>query len=446
MKNQITDMVLQVLKKNLSPRRRASSAVRSVTGTAARTAKLHLSKLCKSASGLSSFSAVRGLLSDMYALVRRERGLRQAAAQWKLASQDIGASPIDTYKSLFWMAVLLNRGEGLKLNTGFSEHLLFSYYVAWQHYLDGSYPDAVKLLKKIISRYPDHLASRFLLSDAYYATGDTGHARENLRGLEREAQTWPRLASYTGGELDFDQLEKLYLDAEQDGELGDAAAVALESLTEAALRAGNPARALELAQRMREQGVHPVHEHDIISTRFAEDALQALAGICTSLELQPFLISRTLLSYIRDGSLSPQDASIRLGLMEGFDRGSLLRRLSRSGVFMIKPHRSPHCISLRHVSGTSLELYTHCSGEGDCWYGGPVVTWHFTPFELRPIRLLEVSLAIPNPPQRYLEEHYGAGYATTLAFFDEVLESPNARTCSEEELEIYRIIRGQVAE
>lgn len=108
------------------------------------------------------------------------------------------------------------------------------------------------------------------------------------------------------------------------------------------------------------------------------------------------------------------------------------------------PQRSPHCLRVRHVNGTPIDIFTHYRDKNDFWHGGVKVSWHNSPFTLKEIQFKGIPVLIPDNPETYLEENYGKDWKLPKEKFDSAVDCPNLKIENEYELRIHHMKNGRI--
>ena len=171
---------------------------------------------------------------------------------------------------------------------------------------------------------------------------------------------------------------------------------------------------------------------------------QALADLKTLLDkakIPFFLISGTLLGYLRDGRMLPGDKDIDVGVFQqDYDHARLVKAFRRSPLFTVKRLDNLDRLRIAHVNGVWIDVFPHYR-EGDLiWHDGTASRWSNTPFEIGEMKVGAATYAVPQPPERYLDENYG-DWRTPNAMFDVRYEAPNAQVRSPEYLNLLVYIR-----
>jgi hypothetical protein len=183
--------------------------------------------------------------------------------------------------------------------------------------------------------------------------------------------------------------------------------------------------ARSVAGRVRRTIVAPPSDR----SSFEQDAREALVALHRELEplgVRAFLISGTLLGYVREGDFIAWDKDIDLGVFsEEIDTSELQARVETWPSFTVKRLDWTARLRLDHDNGTKIDVFPHYrEGPDRVWHDGTATRWWNTPFGLRTVPFLGIDQAIPDDPERYLDENYG-DWRTPDPRFDARLDAPN---------------------
>jgi tetratricopeptide (TPR) repeat protein len=162
---------------------------------------------------------------------------------------------------------------------------------------------------------------------------------------------------------------------------------------------------------------------------FEDEARQALLDLHRELEplgVRPFLISGTLLGYVREGDFIPWDKDIDLGVFsQEIESADLEAAVATWPRFTAKRLDWTDRLRIDHANGTKIDVFPHYpEGPDRVWHDGTATRWWNTPFGLRTVTFLGVEQAVPDDPERYLDENYG-DWRTPDPYFDARLDAPN---------------------
>ena len=297
---------------------------------------------------------------------------------------------------------------------------------------------------------PGHLPSRLLRAETLADAGDTAGARALLYDTADRhptvANVLVQIAALTQGREDYDALRRLWLTARTRGMTSPAGARAVARaacLVDAFEEAREIFRALirtEL-ERVREDRVHNVARPQKTSAGRVgngkgERALRDLKALLREADTPFFLVSGTLLGFLREGRMLAGDKDIDIGVFEDdYDHAKLVGAFRRSPVFAVKRLDNSNRLRVVHVNGVWIDIFPHYR-EGDLiWHDGTASRWSNTPFGIEVMTLDGETYEVPSPPERYLEENYG-DWRVPNALFDVRYEAPNAQITSPDYLSI----------
>jgi hypothetical protein len=94
-----------------------------------------------------------------------------------------------------------------------------------------------------------------------------------------------------------------------------------------------------------------------------------LKEILNKNRIEFFLVSGTLLGCVRDRKMLKHDKDIDIGIWSNTKLSLLLKIISSSGIFDVSPMRTPHSLRIKHVNGTSIDIFYHYRTETSYWHG-----------------------------------------------------------------------------
>ncbi len=159
----------------------------------------------------------------------------------------------------------------------------------------------------------------------------------------------------------------------------------------------------------------------------AATALEDLNRALEGLGVRSFLISGTLLGYVREANFIPWDKDIDVGVFaEQVDAKELEQAFERVGVFTVRRlDFTTDRLRVNHTSGVMIDVFPHyLDDDGRVWHDGTATRWWNSPFDLETVEFLGTEQAVPEEPERYLDENYG-NWRVPDPHFDARLDAPN---------------------
>jgi hypothetical protein len=188
-----------------------------------------------------------------------------------------------------------------------------------------------------------------------------------------------------------------------------------------------------------------------LETTHAGDALDDLLAIARLSDAKVFPTFGTLLGLYREGCPIQGDKDLEFGFLEESERDKLFRHPEFSRYFRIltgsrRDGGTPWMTTAVHVSGTFLDFFhyrergtqlvTGIDNPGCDYLSG------WTPFQLQESELGGRSVHVPEDVNRFLSEHYGAGWSTPDPHF---FFPRNVLPDSEQIMRVYALKRLAVA-
>ena len=174
---------------------------------------------------------------------------------------------------------------------------------------------------------------------------------------------------------------------------------------------------------------------------FEVGAAEALADLDRELEalgVRAFLISGTLLGYLRDAQFISWDKDIDVGIFtEDIEPAVLERAFEGSSSFLVKRlDFNSDRLRINHINGVMIDVFPHYRDPDDptrVWHDGTATRWWNTAFDLKQVEFLGRQVWVPDPADRYLDENYG-DWRTPDPTFDVRKDAPNVEVTDPEYL------------
>jgi hypothetical protein len=217
----------------------------------------------------------------------------------------------------------------------------------------------------------------------------------------------------------------------------EAAVIGLEA--HMASSVGDMPRSLALLERsVRHVLVHPpVAEpkgSKAFNTDVAEAVLRDVNDVLRQAGLQPFIMSGTLLGYLREGGIMKHDKDFDIGIIGWEHQYAAAEALIRSRRYRLDPTRltGPNlfCIPVTHVlSNMSFDLFMyHDKGDhflhGIDFLSGFTLHFRWHKFSLQEIAFLGQRFLAPDDTERNMAENYGPGWREPDPGYHVKLEAP----------------------
>ncbi len=322
------------------------------------------------------------------------------------------------------------------------KHPVLLYYKAFSLYMRGQFKEALQYVLDFCWKAPHNREGYYLLSDLYTLLNNKKDAFGilNKESLLKRRKTWIKLANLVDDASELEKLQQIHKDAIAKGSISKDDDFILEYVALGAQRANEYDVALDIWKKIEAMGKKgDVSAKRNVNVLFARDAMRALAEASAQAGLEIFLVSGTLLGYMRNGNFLPHDTDLDVGIFDGFSVDTLRSALYSTGCFTIMAKRSPHCMRIRHFNGTAIDIFTHYREQDDYWHAAPKTSWHNSPFALKKVEFLGFETYIPDPPEKYLEENYGKDWRIPKTKFDAAVECPNYKILNEGDYQIYNI-------
>lgn len=166
----------------------------------------------------------------------------------------------------------------------------------------------------------------------------------------------------------------------------------------------------------------------------ASRALSDLSRMANEKGTPVFLVSGTLLGYVREGQLLAHDKDIDVGIVGWENQYTLCMALQETGLFTVSTQhlkgKDTFYIPIKHNdTGMWIDVFVY-HPQGAHWvtgvdfFFGYRQTFAFTPFELQDIDFLGVTMKAPANAEQNLAENYGNWRVPDASYLSH-LESPS---------------------
>ncbi len=166
----------------------------------------------------------------------------------------------------------------------------------------------------------------------------------------------------------------------------------------------------------------------------ASRALSDLTRMANDKGTPVFLVSGTLLGYVREGQLLAHDKDIDVGIVGWENQYNLCMALQETGLFTVSAQhlkgKDTFYIPIKHnATGMWIDVFVYHPQKnqwvtGVDFFFGYRQTFAFTPFELQDIEFLGVTMQAPANAELNLTENYGNWRVPDAAYLSH-LESPS---------------------
>lgn len=166
----------------------------------------------------------------------------------------------------------------------------------------------------------------------------------------------------------------------------------------------------------------------------ASRALSDLSRMANEKGTPVFLVSGTLLGYVREGRLLAHDKDIDVGIVGWENQYNLCMALQETGLFTVSTQhlkgKDTFYIPIKHNdTGMWIDVFVY-HPQGSHWvtgvdfFFGYRQTFAFTPFELQEIEFLGVKMQAPANAELNMTENYGNWRVPDASYLSH-LESPS---------------------
>lgn len=205
----------------------------------------------------------------------------------------------------------------------------------------------------------------------------------------------------------------------------------LDRAIELLVASQNPSEALSADALQGTVGAKAEKSFDV---KKASRALSDLTRMANEKGTPVFLVSGTLLGYVREGQLLAHDKDIDVGIVGWENQYTLCMALQETGLFTVSTQhlkgKDTFYIPIKHNdTGMWIDVFVyHPQGNhlmtGVDFFFGYRQTFAFTPFDLQEIEFLGVKMQAPANAELNLTENYGNWRVPDASYLSH-LESPS---------------------
>jgi hypothetical protein len=198
-----------------------------------------------------------------------------------------------------------------------------------------------------------------------------------------------------------------------------------------------PAGIRKLDEQVRSLFAKPIHDSkggSGFNTELAGGILKDVNLVLRRAGLKPFIISGTLLGYVREGAILKHDKDFDIGLLGWEAQYTAAEALLKSRRYRIDPTRLTghdlYCMPVTNIqTNMSFDMFIfHDKGDhylhGIDFLIGFTLHFRWTKFDLQEIEFLGEKFWAPDDIPRFLTENYGPDYMTPDPGYHVKLEAP----------------------
>ena len=207
----------------------------------------------------------------------------------------------------------------------------------------------------------------------------------------------------------------------------------LDRAIELLVSSQNPSEALT-SDALHGAQPHAAKAEKSFDVKKASLALSDLSRMANDKGTPVFLVSGTLLGYVREGQLLSHDKDIDVGIVGWENQYKLCMALQETGLFTVSTQhlkgQDTFYIPIKHnATGMWIDVFVYHPQEkhwvtGVDFFFGYRQTFAFTPFELQDIEFLGVTMKAPANAELNLTENYGNWRMPDASYLSH-LESPS---------------------
>ena len=354
---------------------------------------------------------------------------------WIRTSTNLSSNPFIFFKTLYFMSLLLTQNKKILFQNTSTTSL---YFKALSEYLHGNYEISINLIKKNILLSPKHWESYYLLFDNLIEINKKQEAIHEILKIANRKKTWLKLANIVENEEDFNTLYTHYRTAIKTNKIKEDTNIIKEYIALAAQRAKLYPIAIKLWEEITQDPHYTNSTKKILlNQELGKKAIHDLATIANNFNIKIFMISGTLLGFIRENALLKHDSDLDFGIFETDNITQLIQAIKTSGVFFVLPNYSRNSVRIKHINGTPIDIFIHFKENNQYCHNGIKVNWYNRLFNIKKINYLNLDLYIPENPELYLEENYGSDWKIPKEKFDSTFDCPNGIINNYNEIKIH---------
>lgn len=323
--------------------------------------------------------------------------------------------------------------------------LFAHYFLARSQFLCYKFDEGFTNIEKFLDKFPYHEEGIYLKIEFLTQLGNKELAKnlaKELLSWSKRGKNWQVLANLVENKNDFEdylsRLEKNY------GDISNISYDIAHHLTQVAYRMNCVDIVyqwwLNKYQTSKNFSSNELFRRKIkrYSTKNASIALGELKRCFDDNQVYFFLISGTFLGCIREGKLLEHDKDIDVGVWAdkiSYDELELIFR--QSGFFYILPTSNQDVLVVRHLNGTTIDVFFHQKVNDQIWHSGEKCKWYNSNFELVYYNFLGQQYLVPKDYDRYLTENYGDDWRIPKIDFDSALDTPNMQVIDNKKMVVY---------
>lgn len=183
------------------------------------------------------------------------------------------------------------------------------------------------------------------------------------------------------------------------------------------------------------------YKKNTFSVDTAKHALRDVNSFFREHDAKLFLVSGTLLGFIRNGGPIEGDNDIDLGIFGNDSRGLIAIENLLTMPWVRRIHKTPDFVQITHANATIIDIFIHQKIGDKVWHGTDIHRWHNSPFELEERKFSDLNVFVPRDHEKYLNENYG-NWRQPALFWDYSFDTPNRDFCANRKSILYLVERA----